>query len=178
MDGRSWEPSFSSLEWQVTDRPGGEAEMMYGAVDQQCRPPQGLMFSLISIQMDAYNISIDTKVKLLVAQSCLTLCDPMDYSLLLCPWDSPGKNTGVGSHSRLQGIFPTQELNSHLLHCRQILYHLSHQGSPFIDMGQYKYPCLSFKNFFIFIYFTVLSLSCDIQNLQLWHVESSSLTQD
>ena len=84
------------------------------------------MFSLISIQMDAYNISIDTKVKLLVAQSCLTLFDPMDYSLLLCPWDSPGKNTGVGSHSRLQGIFPTQELNSHLLHCRQILYHLSH----------------------------------------------------
>ena len=39
----------------------------------------------------------------LVPQSCLTLCDPM----LLCPWNSPGKNTGVGSHSLLQGIFPT-----------------------------------------------------------------------
>ena len=45
---------------------------------------------------------------------------------LLCPWDSPGKNTGVGCHLLHQRIFPTQELNLcllHLLHCRQILYH-------------------------------------------------------
>ena len=48
---------------------------------------------------------------------------------LLCPWDSPGKNIGVGSHSLLQGIFPTQGSNLGLLHCRQILYRLSHQGS-------------------------------------------------
>ena len=48
---------------------------------------------------------------------------------LLCPWTSPDKNTGVGSHSLLQGIFPTQGSNLGLLHCRQILYHLSHQGS-------------------------------------------------
>ena len=40
----------------------------------------------------------------------------------LCPWNSPGKNTGVGCHSLLQGIFPTQESNPGLLHCRQILY--------------------------------------------------------
>ena len=46
---------------------------------------------------------------------------------LLCPWNSPGKNTGVGSHSLLQGIFPIQGSNPGLLHCRQILYHLSHQ---------------------------------------------------
>ena len=45
---------------------------------------------------------------------------------LPCPWDSPGKNTGVGSHSLLQGIFLTQGSNLCLLHCRQILYHLSH----------------------------------------------------
>ena len=45
------------------------------------------------------------------------------------PWDSPGKNTGVGCHSLLQGIFPTQEGNPGLLHRRQIFYHLSHQGS-------------------------------------------------
>ena len=45
-------------------------------------------------------------------------------------WDSPGKDTGVGSHSLLQGIFPTEGSNLGLLHCRQILYHLSHQGSP------------------------------------------------
>ena len=49
---------------------------------------------------------------------------------LLCRWNSPGKNTGVGSHSLLQGIFPTQGSNLSLLHCKQILYHLSHQGSP------------------------------------------------
>ena len=49
---------------------------------------------------------------------------------LLFPWNSAGKNTGVGSHSLLQGIFLTQGWNLGLLHCRQILYHLSHQGSP------------------------------------------------
>ena len=59
-------------------------------------------------------------------------CDPMDCSLfrLLCPRDFPGKNTGVGSHSLLQGIFPIQGSNLGLLHFRQILYCLSHQGSP------------------------------------------------
>ena len=46
---------------------------------------------------------------------------------LLCLWNSPGKRTGVGSHSLLQGIFPTQRLNPSLLHYRHILYHLSHQ---------------------------------------------------
>ena len=45
-------------------------------------------------------------------------------------WNSPGKNTGVGSHSLLQGIFPTQGSNPGLLHYRWILYCLSHQGSP------------------------------------------------
>ena len=49
---------------------------------------------------------------------------------LLCPWNSPGKNTGVGCHSLFQGIFPTQRSNPGLLHCRWILYYLSHQGSP------------------------------------------------
>ena len=51
---------------------------------------------------------------------------------LLCPWDFPGKNTGVGSHFLLQEIFPTQGLNPGLPHCRQTLYHLSHQGSDAI----------------------------------------------
>ena len=46
------------------------------------------------------------------------------------PWNSPGQNTGVGSLSLLQEIFPTQGLNPGLLHCRQILYQLSHRGSP------------------------------------------------
>ena len=50
----------------------------------------------------------------LVTQSCLTLCNPVDCRLL-CPWDSPGKNTGVGYHFLLQGIFPTHGLNPCLL---------------------------------------------------------------
>ena len=54
------------------------------------------------------------------------LCD----SLLLCLWNSPGRNTRVGSHSLLQGIFLTQGLNPCVLHCRQILYHLSCQETP------------------------------------------------
>ena len=68
----------------------------------------------------------------LVAQSCLTLCDPMDCSPLdsSVHGDSPSKNTGVGCHALLQGIFPTLGLNPGLLHCRQIPYCLSHQGSP------------------------------------------------
>ena len=53
---------------------------------------------------------------------------------LLCPWDSPGKNTGVGCHFLLQAIFLNQGSNLGLLHCRQILYHLSHQGSPTLNL--------------------------------------------
>ena len=49
--------------------------------------------------------------------------------MLLCPWASPGKNTGVGCHFLRQGIFPTQGSNLGLPHCRQTLYHLSLQGS-------------------------------------------------
>ena len=49
---------------------------------------------------------------------------------LLRPWDFLGKSTGVGCHFLLQGIFPTQGSNPGLPHCRQTLYHLSHQGSP------------------------------------------------
>ena len=49
---------------------------------------------------------------------------------LLCPWNSPGKNTRVGCHCLFQGIFPTSGLNLGLPHCRQILYLLSDQGSP------------------------------------------------
>ena len=48
---------------------------------------------------------------------------------LYSPWNSPGLNTGVGSLSLLQGIFPIQESNQGLLHCRRILYRLSYEGS-------------------------------------------------
>ena len=70
----------------------------------------------------------------LVTQLCPTLPSPMDYSLpgSSVHGDSPGKNTGVGCLALLQGIIPTQGSNPGLPHCRQILYHLSHQGSPSI----------------------------------------------
>ena len=66
----------------------------------------------------------------LVAKSFPTLCNPTDCNLLgsSVHGDSPGKNTGVGRHFLCQGIFPTQESNPGLHHCRQILYWLSHQG--------------------------------------------------
>ena len=68
----------------------------------------------------------------LCTQSCLTLCNPMHCSPpgSSVQGDSPGKNTEMGCHTLLQGIFPTQGWNPGLSHCRQILYHLSHQGSP------------------------------------------------
>ena len=56
---------------------------------------------------------------------------------LLCPWDFPGTSTGVGCHFLLQGIFLTQESNPGLPHCRQTLYHLSHQGM-YAKMGTIK----------------------------------------
>ena len=68
----------------------------------------------------------------LVAESYPTPCDPMDCGPpgSSVHGDSPGKNTGVGCHVLLQGIFPAQGLNPGLLHCRWILYCLSHLGSP------------------------------------------------
>ena len=75
------------------------------------------------------------KMKVKVGQSCLTLCDPMD---------SPGQNTGVGSRSLLQQIFPTQGLNPGLLHCRRILYQL-----------RYKEGALFTVSVPIFHYFTL-----------------------
>ena len=57
-------------------------------------------------------------------QLCPTLCSPWTAACrLLCPWDSPGKNTGVGCQALLQGIFLTQGLNLGLLRWRQTLYH-------------------------------------------------------
>ena len=81
--------------------------------------------------MEILELSI-MKVKVKVTQSCLTLCDPMDCSL-------PGSSVLGILQARvlewvavflLQGIFLTQGTNPGIPHCRQRLYHLSHQGSP------------------------------------------------
>ena len=77
--------------------------------------------------------SIMKKMKLLSTQHTVVSDSLQPRGLwptrLLCPWNSPGKNTAVDSHSLLQGIFLTQGLNPGLLHCRQILYYLSCHGS-------------------------------------------------
>ena len=78
-----------------------------------------------------------------VAQSCLTLCDPHG---LYSPWNSPGQNTGLDSFSPLQGIFPTQGSNPSLLYCMQILYQLSHKGSPrILEWVAYSFSSRSFQ---------------------------------
>ena len=62
---------------------------------------------------------------------------------LLRLWDFPGKSTGVGCRFLLQRIFPTQELNPGLLHCRQILYQLSYEGNAYYvpsNNGEIKSP--------------------------------------
>ena len=66
--------------------------------------------------------------------------DSLRPARLLCPWDSPGENTGVGCHFLLQGIFPTQGSNPGLPHCRHVLYHLSHQGSLCCPPGDLSDP--------------------------------------
>jgi len=58
--------------------------------------------------------------------------DSLQTHGLYSPWNSPGQNTGMGSLSLLQGIFPTQELNPGLPHCRRILYQLRYQGSLYV----------------------------------------------
>ena len=88
-------------------------------------------------------------VQCLDAQSCPTLCDPINCSLSgsSVHGDSPGKNPGVGCHAFLQRIFPSHGLSPGLQNCRQILYHLSHQGSQEYWHGKHMEStiCLGFR---------------------------------
>ena len=73
------------------------------------------------------------------SEGCSVVCDCLQPHGQYSPRNSPGQNTGMGSLSLLQGIFPTQGSNPGLPHCGQILYQLSHQGSPRI-LEQVAYP--------------------------------------
>ena len=64
---------------------------------------------------------------------------------LYSPWTSPGQNTGMGSRSLLQGIFPIQGSNPCLPHCRQILYQLSHKGNHLPPI-YYHFHLIRWKN--------------------------------
>ena len=85
----------------------------------------------VSLLLDIYVVLVGfflllwATMKVKVTQSCPTLCDPMIQSM-----EFSRPNTGVRSLSLLQGIFPSQESNLGLLHCRRILNQLSHKGSP------------------------------------------------
>ena len=87
--------------------------------------------ALLKIGTVILKSSTDWRMRAKSLQLYLTLCDPMDCSPPGSS-DFPGKNTGVDCHSLFQGIFLTQGLNPGLLHFRQILFCLSHQGSPHI----------------------------------------------
>ena len=104
---------------------------------------------LLENSLFLYQRNYIVKVKVLVTQSCPTLCDPMDYISYQSSQDSPGKNTGVGCHAHHQEIFLTQGLNPGLLHCRQILYHLNHQGSPRNDFIAPLFLCLFLTTLFL-----------------------------
>ena len=92
-----------------------------------------ILFSLPSMPFHYQRFSQDLLVLISkpvkVSESHSVISDSLRPHGLCSPWNSPGQNTGVGNLSLLQGIFPTQESNWGLLHCRQILYQLSYQGS-------------------------------------------------
>ena len=100
--------------------------------------------------------------------SIVSLCDPMDCSLpgSSVYGDSPSKNTGVGCHALLQGIFLTQGSNPGLPYCRQILYHLSHQGNwtmiILLVWGAHFENCLTrwFLRFFLIPVFCGIPIPC------------------
>ena len=75
----------------------------------------------------------NTDTYVYVSRSVLSHClqaHGLKPTWLLCPWDFPGKNTEVGCHALLQGIFPNLGLNPGRPHCGHIHYPLRHQGSP------------------------------------------------
>ena len=106
-----------------------------------------------------------------VSVSCSVVSDSLQHhglylTRLLCPWTFPGKSTGVGCHFLLQGIFLTQQSNSGLLHCRQILHHLSHQGRPqYSTVCVYACGCVYKHTHFIYIYIWASLIAQLVKNL-------------
>ena len=73
---------------------------------------------------------VGNQCSLSLSESCSVVSDSLQPHGLYSPWNSPGQNTGVGSLSLLQEVFPTQGLNPGLPHYRPILYQLSLKGGP------------------------------------------------
>ena len=92
---------------------------------------------LINKQMNGF--LTHQQVSHYLSASCSLMSDSLQLCGLYSPWNSPGQKAGVGSHSLLQGLFPTQGSNPGLPHCRWILYHLSYQGSQlhYVDLSKH-----------------------------------------
>ena len=96
---------------------------------------------------------------------------------LLCLWDFPGKDTGVGCHFLLQEIFPTHGLSPGLLHCRQILYQLSYEGISLPNKGVghsgttrnwWENICLSQKQRIAWVNLFIIAFPVAPQMVQVW----------
>ena len=85
-------------------------------------------FSKTSLNIWKFTVHLSEESE--VNEGCSVISGFLQPRRLYSPWNSLGQNTGVGSLSLLQGIYPTQRSNPALLHCRRILYQLSHKGSP------------------------------------------------
>ena len=110
---------------RVVSPPGTNSSLLDNHYSTQCDPSDCLeISSFLPILTASYLGTVSHSV-----MSDSLRPRGLQPTKLLCPWCSPGKNTGVCNHSLLQGIFLTQGSNSSLLQCRQILYHLSHKGS-------------------------------------------------
>ena len=94
------------------------------------------------------------------------MSDSLRLHGLYSPWNSPGQNTKVGSHSLLQGIFPTQGSNPGLPHCRLILYQLSHQGRP-LTLNKIA-MCVFFEPHKIYPFVDFLSFFSVANSFQRW----------
>ena len=123
-----WNPPFYKWEW-------------FRCLTETREVSRWLEFSIQHYQWDTMRLNTAGKQMCpnnqvvcvcLVTKSCLTLLQlhGLQPARLFCPWDSPGKNTGVGCHFLLQETFPTHGLNPHLLHWQADSLPLSHLGSP------------------------------------------------
>ena len=98
---------------------------------QVWRKETKLIFLLISMPVSSVGQILCLNILIIcVRESCSVMSDSLRPHGLYTPCTSPGQNTGVGSLSLLQGIFPTEGSNPGLLHCRWILYQLICKGSP------------------------------------------------
>ena len=113
--------------------PGQNTELGSLSFLQGIFPTQGSNPGLPHCRQILYQLSHKGSPKIL---SHSVMSDSLQSHGLYSPWNSPGQNTRVGSHSLLQGIFSTQGLNPGILHCRWILYQLNHQESPWTILSK------------------------------------------